>query len=533
VLKKFAKMAVISCLILALAGGGSLQAESDFLNLVQRGSYSEIRQALEEGADVNQQNEAGKTPLMLAATKNSDARVIDLLLDYGARMERRDNRGRTALYHAVRENPRTSVTRRLIARGAAINITTDEGYTPLLRAAASSSREKVELLLGSGARPDQRSPEGRTALMILLEGDPSPFLLRRILNAGASVRISDNSGNTPLHFAAKNSKNVDIISLLLERSANLEARNNLGQTPLLLAAAHNGEVEIMTHLLKEGADIEAVDREKKGVLHQAVTGPSAREKVARLAARTELDIDQTDRDGNTALHLALQERRPDYDLIAELLDAGSDPDMANNRGNTPLMILAEKSDRAGLFSLLLEAGADADRAGRLGITPLMLAAENTASEEVIFTLLEAGAEVVREDNRGRKVVDYLEGNRDLLNTDAYWELQYMEPAERQLDKLDIKSNRQATLRGLAVPSLGHAYADSWWPRGALFLAGEAAALGMALTRDESSDALPFYIAFGVLKALEIFDVNRRVDDFNEMAEDYNMRVEEFNRRYQD
>lgn len=543
-----------------------VEAESNLLELVQEGDYEEIKKELEDGADVNRTDESGQTPLMLAAAHNEKAEIIDLLLDYGGRMERRDYRGKTALYHAVESNPSPAVMRRLIARGAALNITTDEGWTPLLQAAELGDERKMDILVQSGADVERRGPEGKSALMLLLKNNPSSRAVQILLAAGASPEISDDRGRTPLHTAAEreeltgarllleagappevsdregktplmlaaaDNERAELLSLLLEKGAELENRSSSGKTPLMMAAARNESLRVMETLLAAGAEIEIADDRGRTVLHHLITGPAARDKLALLTEKRELDPDAADREGNTALHLAVGERRPDYKLIEMLLETGVDPNVLNNEGYSPLMMLIESDSSPELISLLLRKGARADLSGDRGRTPLMLAAENSSHQEIIFSLLEEGAEVTRRDNQGKKVVEYLEGNEALFNTEAYWELQYMEPEERELEAMEFKSRSSASLRGLALPSLGHAYADSWWPRGALFLTGEAASLGMALTRDDSSDAVPFYLAFAALKVWELYDVNQQVKEHNQEAEDYNERVEEFNRRMQE
>ncbi len=563
---KFWILALITCIIGTMFFSGAARAE-DFWQIVRSGSPEEVRTAIEAGAEVEQKNDQGQTPLMIAARYNRNPRVVEILLDRGAIMEARDNKGRTPLYYAAAFNSNERVMRALIWRGAAVNITTNAGYTPLLRTVENNESRKIDILLNSGARVNQRGPEGRTPLFVMLKHTPSRTMVKKFLDAGAAPTAADNKGRTPFHEAAEREQKeileiftervtgVDfrdnrqvtplmlaaaendgtaVLSFLLEQEADINARDRSRRTPLIWAAAENSSIRVLEFLLEAGANMKIVDDSGQGVLHHAVASRKrSTDKIQLFGRYNDLDINLRDENDNTPLHLALQQRSLQYQVVKLLLDQGADPNLEDGSGYTPLMQLAEDNRSPRYFSLLLENGADVNKAGRRGITPLMLAARHTDEEEVIFTLLEAEAEVDISDNRGRKVVDYLEGNRALLDTDAYWELQYMEPQERKLDKLEFKSPVQGTLRSLAIPSLGHAYADSWWPKGALFLTGEAVTLGLALTREDSSSAAPFYLAFAAIKALEIYDVNQEISSFNEMAEGYNQRVEEFNRRFQE
>jgi len=283
----------------------------------------------------------------------------------------------------------------------------------------------------------------------------------------------------------------------------------------------------------QGADLNAADRAGKNALHLAITSRRSAGIVEKLI-ELGVEVNQGDQDNNTPLHLALKPARPDSRLINLLLRGGADPNLLNKNRYTPLLLAAENTDSSEIMQILINAGAEVNPENTYrNLTPLMLAAANTSSEAVIFTLLEAGAEVQAADTGGKKVVDYLAENSDLFGTDAYWELQYLEPAERRIDLLDKKSSSEATLRSLAIPSLGHAYAGSWWPKGTLFLAGEVAALGMALTRDSTEAALPYYLIFAALKAWEVLDVRQEISSFNQFAEEYNERAEEFNLRFQE
>lgn len=65
------------------------------------GDLAEVRQLLDEGADINAADKAGKTALMHASEKGQSTSVV-LLLDRGALFELEDNQGHTALDYANR-----------------------------------------------------------------------------------------------------------------------------------------------------------------------------------------------------------------------------------------------------------------------------------------------------------------------------------------------------------------------------------------------------------------------------------------------
>ena len=90
------------------------------------------------------------------------------------------------------------------------------------------------------------------------------------------------------------------------------------------------------------------------------------------------------------------------DSMRLLLDAGADPNVANNVDATPLMWCAGD---AAKVRLLLSKGAKADARSKLGRTPLLIAAYNDGAIEAARLLLEKGADVNARDNGGTSVLE--------------------------------------------------------------------------------------------------------------------------------
>jgi ankyrin repeat protein len=85
-----------------------------------------------------------------------------------------------------------------------------------------------------------------------------------------------------------------------------------------------------------------------------------------------------------------------------LLDAGADPNAANDFAATPLMWCAGD---AAKVRLLLFKGANADARSSLGRTPLMIAAAYDGATEAAHLLIEKGADVNARDKSGNSVLE--------------------------------------------------------------------------------------------------------------------------------
>lgn len=136
------------------------------------------------GTDVNAQNLAGETPLMMAAMKGNLA-LCEALIERGADVDR-------------------------------------PGWTPLHYAAAGSSLPALRLLLAEGALVDARAPNGRTPLMMAaLYADES--LVEALLAAGADLRAREKDGATAADLAAVGGRDW-LAEKLAARAARVPAR---------------------------------------------------------------------------------------------------------------------------------------------------------------------------------------------------------------------------------------------------------------------------------------------------------------------
>lgn len=104
------------------------------------------------GIDVDAVNEAGETPLMMAALKG-DLKDAQLLLDRRAKV----NRDGWAPLHYAASGPEPKLVSLLLDRGADIDAPSPNGTTPLMMAAQYGSEDSVKLLLARGADPKRRN----------------------------------------------------------------------------------------------------------------------------------------------------------------------------------------------------------------------------------------------------------------------------------------------------------------------------------------------------------------------------------------
>ncbi|KAM3868464.1 KN motif and ankyrin repeat domain-containing protein 1a [Diretmus argenteus] len=141
---------------------------------VSHSNFQVVKKLLDaDVCNVNQQNKAGYTPIMLAALAAveapKDMRIVEELFSKGDVNARASQAGQTGLMLAV-SHGRMDMVRALLAQGADVNIQDDEGSTALMCASEHGHVEIVKLLLGQpGCDATLSDSDESNALSIALE----------------------------------------------------------------------------------------------------------------------------------------------------------------------------------------------------------------------------------------------------------------------------------------------------------------------------------------------------------------------------
>lgn len=141
---------------------------------VSHSNFQVVKKLLDaDVCNVDQQNKAGYTPIMLAALAAvetpKDMHIVEELFSKGDVNARASQAGQTALMLAV-SHGRMDMVRALLSHGAEVNIQDDEGSTALMCASEHGHVEIVKLLLAqSGCDATLSDSDESNALSIALE----------------------------------------------------------------------------------------------------------------------------------------------------------------------------------------------------------------------------------------------------------------------------------------------------------------------------------------------------------------------------
>lgn len=147
--------------------------------------------------------------------------------------------------------------------------------------------------------------------------------------------------------------------------------NNMNETALILAVRYNQE--LVPYLLGRGANVNIADYTNTQPLSYAIRYQVKMKNDIELLLKSGAIVDAGDDTGMTALHYAC-------------------------RSN---MTCAEED-----IKTLLEYGANVNLPSKNGMTPVMFLLANN-NEKSLPLLLEYGADIYAQDNKGRKILNFL------------------------------------------------------------------------------------------------------------------------------
>ncbi len=148
-----------------------------FFKSVKGGAFAEVKGLIEEGTDVNAQDNEGWTALMWAL-EYGHTEVVKLLIEEGADVNAQSNSGETALWAASRYGQHPDIVKLLIEEGADVNAKDKKGFTALMYSSREGNTEIVKLLIEAGADVNAKDKDGFTAFMWAFESKEIRKLLR-------------------------------------------------------------------------------------------------------------------------------------------------------------------------------------------------------------------------------------------------------------------------------------------------------------------------------------------------------------------
>ncbi|MFJ8264095.1 ankyrin repeat domain-containing protein [Rummeliibacillus sp. NPDC094406] len=184
----------------------SKDGKMTLLNAVHQQDLHAVKKLVRDGADLDQQNDRGRTPLMIA-TYNHDVEIAKMLIDLGADVNIQDDMQNTPFLYAAAEGY-LDILKLMIQAGADPTVTDRYGNTALIPAAEHGNLDALNLLLNkTEIDVNHINNLGWTALLesIILGDGRKKYqeCIRKLLQHKANPNIADKDGVTPIEHAEK------------------------------------------------------------------------------------------------------------------------------------------------------------------------------------------------------------------------------------------------------------------------------------------------------------------------------------------
>ena len=137
---------------------------------------------------------------LLAAARDGNEEVVDLLLKAKADLGARTALGWTVLHRAV-YNRHISFVRKLVEAHVDVNIQDEDGWSPLHIAISEGYAEIAQVLVAHGANPSTQLKESLWTPLHLAAQQGMVDVAQSLVNAGASLTQLTDSAMTPLQIA--------------------------------------------------------------------------------------------------------------------------------------------------------------------------------------------------------------------------------------------------------------------------------------------------------------------------------------------
>ncbi|KAL3075605.1 hypothetical protein niasHT_034972 [Heterodera trifolii] len=290
--------------------------EATTLHMAAGGGHAKIvKILLENGANPEDENANGMTPLSLAAWNGHSG----ILPCFDRKFWRRCSKktGLNAFHIAAYKGHSDFINEMIKCVPASVRseppmfnhlvvkeFATEYGFTPLHLAAQAGHDSLVRMLLNQGVQVDaatttmnviplhlaaqqghiavvgmllSRSTQqqhakdwrGRTPLH-LASVNGKKDMVSLLIAQGSNINVMDQNGWTGMHFATK-AGHIDVVKLFVMSSADAQAETKDGKVPLCFAAANN-HIECLRFLLKQKHDTHQLMEDRKFIFDLMVCG---------------------------------------------------------------------------------------------------------------------------------------------------------------------------------------------------------------------------------------------------------------------
>ena len=212
---------------------------------------------LKKGARLNETDNEGNTPLLIAAMFRN-YKALELLLKFDAKMEIKNNKGNT-FFDYINDSGSLKVIKDAGLINHIPQSVRDRAFEWFIYDCNRNSKydsKIAESLIDCGVNVNYAFDGDENALMFVLDRFYSGIkksAVEHLVTLGTNLKMADREKKTALHYAVeKKDVSAYIVDFLIKKGADIEAKDNSMLTPLTVANVMNKK-EHAQILIKAGA----------------------------------------------------------------------------------------------------------------------------------------------------------------------------------------------------------------------------------------------------------------------------------------
>uniref|UniRef100_A0ABD2XAQ9 Uncharacterized protein n=1 Tax=Trichogramma kaykai TaxID=54128 RepID=A0ABD2XAQ9_9HYME len=349
----------------------SLKGKSPLLIALEQKHKHVVELLLRKGADPNYACEKGLTPLHIVCDVFGHVEGYTFSKMFfemhetqrSVRVDAQDYLKRSPLHYLVLDGLKKSTMQLLVRNGANPNLMEKDGSIPLH---ILCMRDAIDDLENRKILVNVQDNLGRTPLHYSLMDGCKKTIVKTLLRRDANPNLTDVDAVTPLHILCMRDDINDLAETFFKicdeqnRQVRINPKDDIQRTPLHYVL-YNSDKEMAEILLKRDADPNSADGDGLTPLHWICKRPDNNDDLAEMffeacdKKKRRVRVNAQTSWGATPLHFALRfSETGTKKMVKLLLENGACPNIADEDGLTPLLIICMRSDSRALAKIFFK-----------------------------------------------------------------------------------------------------------------------------------------------------------------------------------